>query len=231
MTALSRDARRAAHLSRWSRAGAVACLSLAASLIPACNIVGPAIFLVEGPPKIPAAYELPKETSVVVFVDDASSPPLSRAMRLAIARAAQDELLAGKAASRVIDAAGAFDASGAETASKRMDLQSIGRAVGADLVVHATIDSFTLSPDGAEFLPTATFRAKVIDTRTEQDARLWPADSSGFPAVAKPLKRAKEMPNSRGEADKARSDLARLTGQTIARLFYDAERWQSVGGR
>lgn len=222
---------RAARSSCLSRVGAMACLGFAMASIPACNIVGPAIFLVEGPPKIPAAFDLPKDASVVVFVDDASSPPLSRAMRLAIARAAQEELLKGNAASRVIDAAGAFDAAGAETASKRMDLQSIGRAVGADLIVHATIDSFTLSADGSEYLPTSQFRAKVIDARKEDDARLWPAEASGFPGIAKPLQHPKEFPSSRGEMDKARIELAKLTGQALGKLFYDSERWQSVGGR
>ncbi len=230
MIAFERVARRVARTRSLSRVGAAACLC-AATILAGCNIVGPAIFLVEGPPKTPAAFELPEETSVVVFVDDASSPALSRAMRLAIARAAQEDLLSSGAASRVIDAAAAFDAAGAETASKRMDLQSIGRAVGADLVVHATIDSFVLSPDGSEFLPTAQFRAKVIDTRKETDARLWPLESNGYPAVAKPVQRPKEMPASRGEADRARSELAKLTGQTIAKLFYDSERWQPVGER
>lgn len=213
------------------RVCALACIAACIATLPACNIVGPAIFLVEGPPKVPAAFELPSDASAVVFIDDASSPPLSRAMRLSIARAAQEDLLAGKAVARVIDAGAAFDASGAETASKRMDLQSIGRAVGADLVVHATIDSFTLSPDGSEFLPTTQFRAKVIDTRKDTDARIWPADARGHPAVARPQQRPKEMPSSRGEVDRARAELATLTGKTLAKLFYDSERWQPVGDR
>jgi hypothetical protein len=231
MTAFHRLFRSAAGSRIHARMSVGVCLAGLLFVAPACNVVGPAIFLVEGPPKIPAAYTLPKETSVVVFIDDASKPPLSRSMRIAIARAAQDELLSSGAASRVIDAAAAFDASGAETASKRMDLQSIGRAVGADLVIHATIDSFTLSPDGNEFLPTSTFRAKVVDTRRDEDARLWPTEPGGFAAIAKPLQRPKEMPKSRGENDRARTDLAKLTGQTVAKLFYDSERWQSVGGR
>lgn len=222
---LRRTRRRALH-----RAAAIAGIASAAFL-SACNVVGPAIFLVEGPPKTPARFILPEKTSVVVFVDDASTPPLSRAMRMAIARAAQDELIKGGAADRVIDTTGAFEAAGAELASKRMDLMTIGRAVDADLVIHATIDSFTLSPDGNEFLPTAQFRAKVIDTRKETDARLWPADARGYAAIAQPQKRPKEMPESRGEVDRARAELATLSGQTLARLFFDSERWQSVGDR
>lgn len=229
MTASPRVTRRASRSTRVFHA--CACLLAAAVLLPACNIVGPAIFLVEGPPKTPASFVLPKDSSVVVFIDDASTPPLSRATRLAIARAAQEDLLAGRAAARVIDAAGAFDASGAETSSKRMDIQSIGRAVGADLVIHATIDSFTLSPDGSEFLPTSQFRAKVIDTRKDADARLWPSDPRGYTAIARPQQRPKKMPESRGEVDKARSELAKLAGQTLAKLFYDSERWQPVGDR
>lgn len=218
--------------SRGGRAVVAAMILATLSTLSACNIIGPAVFLVEGPPKIDARFELPDKASVVVFVDDMSSPPMGRATRLAIARAAQEDLLKARVVARVIDAGAAFEAASTETASRKLDVQTIGRSVGADLVIHATIDSFTLSPNEAEYLPTAVFRAKVIDTRVEDGARIWPADEPrGATITAQPSQRPKSMPQSRGEADRARGELATLTGQTLAKLFYTHDRWQSVGGR
>jgi hypothetical protein len=201
-------------------------------MLSACNIIAPAVFLVEGPPKIDARFELPEKASVVVFVDDMSSPPMGRATRLAIARAAQEDLLKARVVARVIDASAAFEAASTETASRKLDVQTIGRSVGADLVIHATIDSFTLTANEAEYMPTAVFRAKVIDTRIEDGARIWPVDEPrGATITAQPSQRPRTMPQSRGEADRARGELATLTGQTLAKLFYTHDRWQSVGGR
>ena len=202
-----------------------------AGAMSGCNIVGPAVLLIEGPPKIDAAYELPEKASVVIFIQDLSTPPIGRSTRLAIAQAAQQDLLRVGVVKTVIDASGAFEAASTETASRRMDIQTIGRSVGADIVIYATIDSFTLSSDGATYTPAANFRAKVIDTNKDEDARLWPADPRGFAVIAQPLQRPRKEPESRGEADKARSELAKLTGKTLAKLFYSHERWKPVGDR
>jgi hypothetical protein len=48
---------------------AAASLSALISAIPACNMVAPALYAVDGPGKIPAEHEL-AEVRTVVFVDD-----------------------------------------------------------------------------------------------------------------------------------------------------------------
>ncbi|UCD75970.1 MAG: hypothetical protein JSV91_03425, partial [Phycisphaerales bacterium] len=48
---------------------ALAAVTLAAAFLPACNIIGPVAYLIEGPGTIEAQYELPDVTTVV-YVDD-----------------------------------------------------------------------------------------------------------------------------------------------------------------
>ncbi len=57
-----------------------------------CNILGPAILLVEGPPKVQAQFTLEKKRPTVVFVDDRASVLPRRALRQQIAAMCQNAL-------------------------------------------------------------------------------------------------------------------------------------------
>ncbi|MFM9144994.1 MAG: hypothetical protein ACKORL_06430, partial [Phycisphaerales bacterium] len=63
-----------------------------------------------------------------------------------------------------------------ESATKRIAIEDLGRAVNADVVVNVEMEAFVLSPDGATPKPTAMARVKVIDVKEEK--RLFPPDGA-----------------------------------------------------
>src|SRR5690606_26039719 len=84
--------------------------------------------------------------------------------------------------------------------------------------VYIAVDSFTLSPDGVTYQPTATFRAKVIDVETK--ARLWPAEpQEWYPMSVTTMERPQNMPESTTDLLKARQDLAERLGRTVGEMF------------
>ncbi len=79
-----------------------------AGALAGCNILGPAILLVEGPPKVPAKFTPEKKRPTVVFVDDRASVLPRRALRQQIAAMCQNALLKEKVLTNVIDTTAAM---------------------------------------------------------------------------------------------------------------------------
>lgn len=188
-----------------------------------CNIVAPAVVLLHGPPKTPAAYKLDPTRPTVFFVDDRFNRLPKRSMRLTIATTAQDVLLKQGALKDVIDARVALTRLSGEPADSPTDIATLGKDVQAEVVVWIGVDGFGFSPDGATFRPYANLRVKVVDC-INTPSRLWPEDPPG-----------KEIPVSlserQGTSDqatpsefaKSQETLAQECGRVIAELFYDHE--------
>jgi len=215
-------------IAQWSRSGVgvnLVAVALAGMLVcvPACNIVGPVVMLAQGPPTIDAQFELPEGKSLIFFIDDRGNSLPRRNLRQAIAERAQMTLLAEQPKRRVIDARAGMAVAARETASEPTDLVTLGRAVQADLVIYVTIDSFGLSPDGINYLPSSTMRIKVLDTTKDTDPRLWPAETEGFPHSVFPSQRAGVMPTSASERAKSELAFAGMIGESIAKVFFKHE--------
>lgn len=227
---------RALRRTRWSgsrraRSVAPAILGLAAAAlgtIPSgCNIVAPAYFIIHGPEKVPALYELEPDRPTVIFVDDRANRLPRRSMRQTIGEAAQDALLKQKALTNVIDTRGAIAASSQDRAGQTLSIVDIGKAVGAEVVVYATVDSFTLSTDGQSYSPAATLRVKVIDVVA--DSRVWPEDKEGHALALTFPTRTQDVPRTAAEIRKFEDETARLVGASLAQIFYKYERAQDAG--
>ena len=215
--------RKTIRIAVW--AGTVSVLAIAG----ACNIAGPALYLIHGPEKTPAMYTLPDDKSAVVFIDDVDSRLPSRMTRQRIAKTAEQTLLDNKCVkdAGIISSDAALAAASGERFGKQLGIAEIGEKVGAKVVIYARIENFTLSPDGATFAPTVQMRVKVVDVETKK--RLFPAPESSDPGAQwhtvrydMPTQQG-AVPTQLGEVQKAEQDLADTTGLALARVFFEHE--------
>lgn len=211
---------RCAPAARWLAPAGLALLALAA--LPACNIVGPAVFFLNGPEKAPAVYTLPKDRPTVIFVDDRFNRVPQRSSRDLIGATAEQVLLDEEILTDAIQSRQATAAARRERFSEPLTIAQVGSEVGAQVVIYATVDDFTVSIDGVSHQPRAVLRVKVIDAATGE--RLYP--EPGSPAEAHTLSvttRQQRTPiGTRAERAQAEQDLARWTGIRLARLFFEA---------
>jgi hypothetical protein len=109
-----------------------------------------------------------------------------------------------------------------DSADNLSDNSTLGKAVGADQVVHVLIESFTMTTDGVTYEPFASGFIRVVDTRTGK--RVWPqTEENGYRlAVQLPIKRG-NVPRSASELSRAHEELATNFGLAVSRLFYKHE--------
>lgn len=209
--------------------GGVSALSIAlgSAALAGCNIVAPAFYIVHGPEKVPAQFELDKERPTVVFVDDRANRLPRRTMRQTIGEAAQAALLSEKAVDDVIDTRGALSAASLDRAGQAISIVDIGKAVGAEVVIYAVVDGFTMSADGQSYSPEALLRVKVIDVTA--DKRVWPTEKEGHPLSLKFPPRTSDVPKTAAELRLAEEDVGRLVGLGLAQLFVEYERTKGAG--
>ncbi|MCA9286615.1 MAG: hypothetical protein KDA22_15425 [Phycisphaerales bacterium] len=204
--------------------GAAILVSAAGALLAAgaCNIVGPVAFIIEGPPKTPAMFELP-DRPTVVFVDDRKNVLPRSSLRMVIGDTAAEALLTSKTLTKTISARDAINlARVQETGRKPMSIDAIGEAVGADIVIYVNMVSFGEADLDGLPRPTAAAEVRVIDV--VNDVRLFPVDV-GSPqyvqAVGDPV--SPEMTRSASMVRQIEDVLAARLGAEVAKLFYEHE--------
>lgn len=208
---------------------AVAGAAVLASL-GACNIVAPIAYLVGGPPKVPAAYELDKDRPTTIFVDDRASVVPRRGLRLLIGSEAESTLIEKKAVKqeRMISADSTVRVALAERYGDPQSIDSIGESVGAEVVIYIEMAGWTLSRDGVSSAPAARLSVKVLDVAN--NVRLWPSSINGHIMTVSLPQSAARGPQSRVEQNALEEALARMVGLQIARLFFTHEE-DSLSGR
>ncbi|MCR9076118.1 MAG: hypothetical protein NXI07_08765 [bacterium] len=205
----------------------VLCLALAAlGLMPGCNVVTPVAYAIHGPGKVEPQYTLEENARTVVFVDDPSSRITQRRLRYAIAERATDELLEKRILVDMVDPRGILTAASNERYGKQMSISELGRTVDADIVIYAVVTDFSMSPETGAYLPRATMRVKIIDTRSKQ--RVWPADERGHVMNVQIPQRPGSGPASTGERVEVEGALASRAGLGLAQLFYKHEITETV---
>ncbi len=203
------------------------CLALAAlGLMPGCNVVTPVAYAIHGPGKVEPQYTLEENARTVVFVDDPSSRITQRRLRYAIAERATDELLEKRILVDMVDPRGILTAASNERYGKQMSISELGRTVDADIVIYAVVTDFSMSPETGAYLPRATMRVKIIDTRSKQ--RVWPADERGHVMNVQIPQRPGSGPASTGERVEVEGALASRAGLGLAQLFYKHEITETV---
>lgn len=203
--------------------GTLAALSLAAPLLSGgCNIVGAGFLLIHGPPRIEARYQLQKDRPTVIFIDDRSNQLPTRSLREVIARSAQDSLLAEKALTNVIDCRAAFSAAASEKSSEPLDLVTLTKTAQAEVMVYASVESFTLSEDGGSVSPSIALRVKVVDATLGK--RVWPDEKAGASVVSTSKTGSGFKPTSQGDMSKMELEASKAAGLALAQVFFSHER-------
>ena len=215
--------RRPPTLRRLGLLSAAACCAGALAVGAGCNIVAPIAYLVGGPPKTPALYDLDRRRPTVVFVDDRASAVPRRALRAVIGQEAESTMIE----QGVIDQPSMISASAplrlamAERYGEPRSIDSVGEEVGAEVVVYVEMLSWSLSGDGITFTPSTRVSVKVLEVAN--DVRLWPQTIGGHVMTVQLPQTAAQGPTNRVERNAVEESLARLTGLRIARLFYTHE--------
>ena len=209
------------------RATAISVICAAVLLVAGCNYLLPAIYIIEGPPKAPAAFELPSKRTVVI-VDDKINRMPRVALRVGIGDSVGTHLLENDVVPETITTRDAVALiRRMDTASKPISIQRICESLGAEQVVYVEIDEFNLSGGREEGGPEAVALVKVLDIAN--GSRLWP--TAGSEAVQSFLQDINPslITTSAGRRE-VEDKLAEKLGEDIAKLFYAHER-RELGGR
>ena len=204
--------------------GALSAAALLGSL-PGCNIIAPAHFIISGPPKRDAMFELEKRKTVV-FVDDRQSQiPLRAAqIRRIISRSMTTKLMDNikSLEGEMIDGGDAISlARNVDRRGELLPVGEIGKTVGADIIVYVEIQAFVLTTDGVTPRPTAVAGVRVLDVVNRK--RLFPADDSTSQSwrVTSELEPfSPEAASSEAGQLKIYQALAEKLSDDLAKLFY-----------
>ncbi|CAN5767038.1 hypothetical protein BH11PLA1_BH11PLA1_04160 [soil metagenome] len=200
-------------------------LLIGGGVLTGCNIVAPALLIVNGPPKVNAQYELDSAKTFVVFIDDPHSLLPSRDVRVQMGRACEEDLLTRGLVKDMVKSSAVLPLVRGEKRSELLSIEQVGAKVNAQGVIYAAITQFTLSADGTQYAPAVTMEVKVVDVAT--GSRLFPPEDS----VRETFTLSMIEPNGQGDPPTTRAALlqvqqsiAQRAGVMLARMFYDAER-------
>ncbi|MGD9692824.1 MAG: hypothetical protein AB7G17_05500 [Phycisphaerales bacterium] len=207
--------------------GAGAALTGAGAL-SGCDYVAAATYLVEGPPKVDAAYELDAKRKTVLLIDDRGNALPRRSLRRVIGEEAEQTMLSGKAlkADLTIPSSSTQAVMTQERRESPRSVVDIGREVGADVIIYVEMSTFSLSRDGATASPLVTGSVKVFDVTA--NTRLWPETPQGFPLTYAPATRSATMPGSLAERMQQEDAVAKMFGRAVGQLFFQHERSESA---
>lgn len=202
------------------------CVSAAFAAVSAlygCNIVGPAMVLVSGPPKTEAAYEIDPTRTHVVMIDDLRSRFPKRSLRDLACKTVEERLLEEGVLKpdKLLSSRAAYQVAASEKYGQPLTIVEIGRRVGADVIIYVTIDWFTITKDGATASPFVQSRVKVLDAKNND--RLWPANEEGYSLIVAPNKSQGELPKDLGGRAAMEQAVTKQFALAVAQLFYTHE--------
>jgi hypothetical protein len=202
---------------------ACAILVTLAAAASGCNYAAPAAWLLQGPAKKVAEYTLPKDRKTVVFVDDRKSVVSRLQLRSQLAddvsMALRDEgLVTNIQSGRELIAYVRRN----ETSTRRVSIEELGAAAGAEVVVYVEMQAFDLTPDGATPKPTATARVKVVDVKAKE--RLFPTaggDNGGFEVTVDMDAFSADAYRTSASRRRMEDALEKKLADHLAKVFYE----------
>jgi len=206
---------RAAMIARLAVACAVgACLA-------GCAI--PAFLAAQWGPeeKIAAKFEPPAGKTVLVLVEDLAKPINYEPVKAQLTEMLNRQLVDHKVAARTIPFTRIGElATRSPDAYNNLSVSELGARLGADIVLYVNIEDFGLrDPAASDELWKGRLETSVrlVDVT---EGRLWPKDRPAGHRVDKA-----ETPtitdSSPSRAEQVSQELARITADRIAKLFYD----------
>ena len=210
----------------WLTLGLMALASLGAG----CNILGPASYIVSGPPTIEAQHTL-ADVPTVIYIDDRSNQVNPISLRRVIADTASEDLMVKELLTTTISPQDAMNIAARNDRNKQiMSIEDIGKAVGAKQVIYVEMLQFTDTPDGFTPRPIAACRVRVVDVENRQ--RVFPGPDvrdASHPMQVMTREVDPELYRTRSGRLQVFQGLAVETGHEIGKLFYKHER-KELGG-
>jgi hypothetical protein len=214
---------------RILRAALVGATALVA-LLPACNIVTPASYIINGPGKIDAEYTL-ADRKTVVFVDDPDNILDKVATRVALADAIGFDLMDRGILTSTVKAADAIAVArtggNGGVGGKLMSVEAIGRAVDCAQVIHIQPTIFDLvgRSDTQGLRPTGIVFVKVVDIEAKRV--LYPLPDvlpDGREITATIRETDSDLLRSRTGRAQVSDQLVKKLAVEVAQLFYEHDR-------
>jgi hypothetical protein len=160
---------------------------------------------------------------VAVVIDDPDSVVPSLGYRRVMLATVQEKLADRAKVRQVIDSRDTMAVLQRDSARERMSLVEIGKAIGAEQVIWARVEGFSLAASTGEYRPNAQLRVKVIDVT--ENLKAWPSEpEGGFLLDVEMRVRPDFVPSSGPEERTAMQELAEYTGRAMAELFYTEEK-------
>jgi hypothetical protein len=215
---------------QWRCAISICFLAVFTTISGGCNIVGPAAYILEGPPKVDAMYVL-ADVPTVVYIDDRANVVNPISLRRVIADKTSEVLMVKEVLKTTISPQDAMSlAVKRERYSDILSIEEIGKMVGAKQVIYVEMLNFQRSPDGNIPRPYALCRVRVIDV--ENRVRTFPgpdAQENSHPVQTMTREVDPEAFRNSSTRLKLYEELAKRLGDEIAKLFYKHEA-RELGG-
>jgi len=200
-----------------------AAMLFAILVLAGCNIVAPVAMAVEGPPRVPAVFELDPERPTVIFVDDRHNVLPKRSLRTEMARVTERVLLDRELIlqGNLIDHRAALRTASRELPDEPMSVVEVGRRIGAEVVVYISFDNFMITRDRVSVHPLCNGNLTIYDTVT--NTQLFPPAGEYAVRTSLPPKTSPFQSLSLAERSEVERELAAGVGLRLARLFFEYE--------
>lgn len=198
----------------------LAVLIVAMVMLGGCQAPGYLLEVLLPPEKTPAAYN-PEDRRTVVFVDDPSGVLPQSSHRTAIAAAVERELQHEEIITDFVSTRELDELRLNEDGFSSWPIDRVGRRVEAEQVIYVLLEQFETSDPEDTYRPLAKVRVKLIDA--EAGERVFPENDDMGKRVTTRMFFHPQQDRSRGTNAVLRGDLARHTGEDVARLFFDSE--------
>ncbi|MDX2132569.1 MAG: hypothetical protein SFY69_11015 [Planctomycetota bacterium] len=216
----------------WRRTtiAALGGLCVIGTVLPACNILGPAYIIAKGEPKTPAMHTLERERMTLFFVDDRGSHLPRQTLRRTIAQTAGDVLLEKRALTQVRDPGAGLAVASGENRAELLDAATIGSNAQAEVIVLISVKRFQLTSDRQSIEPYAKVLVRVVDCVNPDGVR-WPAAPSAGYELEVRMTPPATNPVSMSEVARLEEDFAKRVGLSVARLFFEYETERGIGAK
>lgn len=201
-----------------------------ARLLPALVVLSGCqalVVLFEPDPVAKAEFKL-TQAPLLIIVEEYAGVPGNLAVRNQVARDLHESLRAHKVNTQIIADRTLWDFQRSHPMSAAWDEARLGKALGAEQVLHVQMEPYTAGSLSADLTEQARMSAHVRVIRAEDGDQLWPLEGKGRMVRFSP--QVKDLHGLEPGPDLTR-DLAKGLADQIAKLFYrhtmtDAERFR-----
>ncbi|MFP4106506.1 MAG: hypothetical protein ACLFVU_10505 [Phycisphaerae bacterium] len=200
---------------------AVAALMLTTSfLLSGCaTLLGYTVARLAPPPKVPAAYDPPKDKQLLVMVDDPYQRATSELLKRQLSEEISRRLVSEDVVASTVPYDRLMDVMLSHPEFQQLSVSEIGRKCGADMVLVVEITDFSVRDRRYTPLWKGTLETEVRLVDVEE-GRLWPVDTLRGHRV-EPIETPETQEDSPSYGSKLTKELAAQMADRISKLFYE----------